>query len=476
MKLTVTRARTPRDLYATGSDLIDVEVCDGVIAAIRPSGGQVAGRVLDADGATILPGLWDAHVHLAHHAMVASAIDVSGTDSAEATVAILEREAARRPGEILLGFGFRAGGWGDPPSASLLDAVTSQPIALISGDAHSFWANTAGLALAGFAGHPSGFLVEHEAFAAQVQLMDAAADHIDEAVRSVSLAAARRGVVGVVDMQMGWTIGAWRRRAATPPPLKVLAAIYPDDLDRAVTSGLRSGDRIAERVWVGPLKIIADGSLHSRTALCTDEYPDPLPHLPHGQANYDQSELERLLGVAAGHGLDVAVHAIGDLAVTRVLDAFAATGARGSVEHAQFVTPANISRFAHLGVAASAQPAHLLDDAGSLDDIWPGAGGQAFPLRSLLDAGATLRFGSDAPVAPLDPWLAMDAAVNRTHHPEQSITPGEAILASVRSSLAVGQPADLILVDAPTEALAEGRFGAVQVMATILDGAITFAN
>lgn len=295
MRVTLRRARLLEPLHGSSADLVDIEIADGLIRTITPSEGRGGGDdSVDADGALALPGLWDSHVHLAHQAVVATAIDVSGTDSPDEVIEIVRREAAERSeGELLLGFGFLPSHWGDPPTAAMLDDVSPQPIALISGDAHSFWANRAGLALAGAGYHPNGFLVEQQAFEAQATLMEQGARHVDRAVAEVCRAAAARGVTGVVDMQMGWNVGSWQRRAATASPLlRVEAATYPDDLERLIDAGLRTGDRIAERVKVGPLKIIADGSLHSRTALCTHEYPDPLPGLPHGKANYAHLELE----------------------------------------------------------------------------------------------------------------------------------------------------------------------------------------
>lgn len=468
----VTRARTLPGLVAGLPDLVDIEVTDGVITGIHLSAGSPIPGAIDADGAVVLPGLWDSHVHLAHQAVVATAIDVSGTDSPDEVIDIVRREAANRSGDdLLLGFGFLASHWGDPPTAAMLDDVSQQPIALISGDAHTFWANRAGLALAGAGYHPNGFLVEQQAFDAQATLMEQGAHHVDRAVAEVCRVAAARGVTGVVDMQMGWNVGSWQRRASTAVPLlRVEAATYPEDLERLISAGHRTGDRIAERVTVGPLKIIADGSLHSRTALCTHEYPDPLPGLPHGKANYAHLELKSLLGRATANGIHAAVHAIGDLAVSWVLDAFEATGAKGSVEHAQYVTQDNIRRFAELGVGASVQPAHLLDDADILDELWPEAGPQAFPLRSLTTAGATLLLGSDAPVSTLDPWVAMDAAVNRSHHPDEALTPLEALRASVRTTLAPGQPADIILAATTRERLLAGELLGTEILATFIDG------
>lgn len=182
---------------------------------------------------------------------------------------------------------------------------------------------------------------------------------------------------------------------------------------------------------MGPLKIISDGSLGSRTAWTHEPYTDGAasPDHPCGQANYSAADLVGLLAQARECGLEVALHAIGDRAVGAAIDAFAATGARGSIEHAQLISRADARRLATLGVRASVQPAHLLDDRDLTDRVWGERGSMAFAVRDLLRAGVDLRLGSDAPVAPLDPWLAMATAVHRSGderpawHPEQSITP-----------------------------------------------------
>jgi predicted amidohydrolase YtcJ len=157
------------------------------------------------------------------------------------------------------------------------------------------------------------------------------------------------------------------------------------------------------------------------------------------------------------------------------LDAFEARGLRGRIEHAQLVADADLPRFGALGVVASMQPGHLLDDRDVAEQHWPGRTARTFPFRSLIDAGATLAFGSDAPVAPLDPWIAIRAAVHRdpggvAWHPEQRITAEEALAASTRGRLRpeVGDPADLVLVEEPVE-----RMHAGAVAATLLAGRFT---
>jgi predicted amidohydrolase YtcJ len=188
-----------------------------------------------------------------------------------------------------------------------------------------------------------------------------------------------------------------------------------------------------------------------------------------------QQELEALLRRAVDVGLAPVVHAIGDAAVGVALDAFEATGTRGRIEHAQLVADADLPRFATLGIVASVQPGHLLDDRDVAERHWPGRTGRAFPLRSLLDAGGALAFGSDAPVAPLDPWVAIRAAVDRAPggepwHPEQRIAPAEALAASTRGRLrpVAGDAADLVLVEQPVE-----RMAADDVAATLIAGRFT---
>ena len=136
---------------------------------------------------------------------------------------------------------------------------------------------------------------------------------------------------------------------------------------------------------MGPLKIISDGSLNTRTAWCCDPYADAdlLEH-PAGLPNQSGAELRALLGRAASSGLEVATHAIGDAAVADALLAYADTGATGSIEHAQLVQRDDVRRIAELGLRASVQPAHLLDDRDLTEKVWPGRGRPV--LRVPLDA------------------------------------------------------------------------------------------
>jgi predicted amidohydrolase YtcJ len=189
-------------------------------------------------------------------------------------------------------------------------------------------------------------------------------------------------------------------------------------------------------------------------------------------------ELQSLLSRATAAGLDCAVHAIGDHANTFALDAFAATGARGRIEHAQLLVPDDLSRFASLGLVASVQPEHAVDDRDVADRYWAGRTHRAFAYRSLVEAGAELVLGSDAPVAALDPWVTLAAAVHRSAdqrpswHPEQELPLDVALAASSgpAGALMVGRRADLVVTDLDPAGVPPDRLRTMPVAGTLLGG------
>jgi predicted amidohydrolase YtcJ len=290
-------------------------------------------------------------------------------------------------------------------------------------------------------------------------------------------------VVGVVDFEAPWQLDTWAERiGAGSTDLRVVASVWPSHLDDPIARGLRTGDVVPGTgglLTMGPLKVVTDGSLNTRTAFCHDPYPglEGAAH-PCGMLLVPPEELEPLLRRATANGLDGAVHAIGDRANALALDAFAATGARGRVEHAQLLTADDLGRFAALGIVASVQPEHAIDDRDVADRYWAGRTHRAFPYRSLLDAGAGLAMGSDAPVAPLDPWVTLAAAVRRTAddrpgwHPEQEIPLAAALAASIGPDgpIRVGRRADLVITDLDPGTATAAQLRAMPVAGTMLDG------
>lgn len=473
-----------------GHDPIDLLIDDGTIVGILPAGIEAAADDdLDLEGRFIMPGLWDEHVHLTQWAQHRRRIDLAPAESAAEAVSlvrtVINRGEARDA--VVVGVGFRDGLWPDAPSAALLDTVApDRPIVLISADVHCVWLNSAALVHFGVdttsGADGDGVLREDAAFAITARLDSAPDAELDRWVAEAAADAAARGVVGVVDLEMRWNRDDWARRVAAGfDALRVEFGVYPQHLDRAIELGLRSGQPLAGTVSVGPLKVITDGSLNTRTAYCCDPYPDA-PAEAYGRLNVPPCELHPLLARGSEAGFELAVHAIGDGANRLALDVFAKLGRGGRIEHAQLVHDSDFARFAALGVTASMQPEHAVDDRDVAERYWPGRTRRAFALRSFLDAGARIVLGSDAPVAPLDPWIAIAAATSRTRdgrpafHAEQSITVVEALAASTRTLVALGEPADLVALDVDPLAVAPESLRTMPVALTMLGGRVTHAD
>jgi predicted amidohydrolase YtcJ len=469
-----------------GGELGDVRVNDGRVTAITgPGSAGFAARVVDGHGGTLLPGLVDAHVHLVQWATFRRRIPLDAARSAAEAVELLLAHllaTPSQPEELVVGAGFRDGLWPDEPHKELLQrALPGRAVALFSADLHTLWLSPAALKLIGRE-HPTGVLLEGECMSATAQLPTAAVDVQDRWVAEAVRTAAARGVTRIVDYEYADTVADWTRRLGqSAPAARISCVIARYLLDQTIERGHRTGDVLPDSgglLTVGPFKLFVDGSLNTRTAYCHDPYPggDSL-----GLLELPPGELVPLLRRASAHGLVPAVHAIGDQANTIALDAFAEVGCPGRIEHAQLLSPADVPRFAGLGVVAAVQPAHQPDDRDVADRHWSGRTARAFPYRSLLDSGARLELGSDAPVAPLDPWDGIAAAVARTDddrppwHPEQSIPLADALAAASggRRGIAVGDVADLVVTVADPAGLSPEDLRTLPVTATILGGHVT---
>jgi len=450
---------------SASAEPLDVLVSDGVVGAVGPDLQAPPGvEEYAADGRWLIPGLWDQHTHLGQWTLASSRLDLHGVRTPEEALARVAAVVAADPTRPVIGNGHSAGGWLRPVTVAELDAVSGgTPVVLINSDFHHGWLNTAALRALGLPVRDT-VVRENEWYATYPRLDElvgspsASGGSSPAAYRAMLARAAAMGVVGLVDLEFGAPASEWIARWHQGCDLlRVRWATYADGLDGVLAAGLRTGDPLLpgeDRLTMGPLKIISDGSLGTRTAWCCEPYVEPGPTNV-GAPNQTGAELEQLLATAAAHGLDVATHAIGDRAVGEVLAAYARTGARGSIEHAQLVRRDDVRRMARLGLVASVQPAHLLDDREMSERVWPDRTERCFALRWMLDDGVTLAFGSDAPVARLDPWLAIAAAVGRSvdgtdpWHAEQAIGVREALAASVdgQPTVGVGSPGDLVLVE-----------------------------
>ncbi len=447
---------------------------------------------VDAEERWLIPGLWDHHTHLKMWTATSGRLDTIGTRSADEVLSRVRGRLAAAPGEPVVGYGHRPVTWPTQPTVAALDAVAPDvPVVLVSGDSHHGWLNSVALEQLGLA-PIEGVLTEAEWFTVYPRVAEIAGDESsDEAYLRTLQAATALGITGVVDLEFGEKVGAWVPRwEAGVDLVRVRRATYPMHLDEVIDAGLRSGDPLVEGqdlLVMGPLKVISDGSLNTRSAWCEHPYADGSGS---GAPNQSPAELRELMSRATEHGLETAIHAIGDAACHDVLAAYEETGARGSMEHAQLMTRADVTRMGRLGVRASVQPAHLLDDRDVSELIWPDRTDRCFPLRWMLDDGVPLAFGSDAPVSPLDPWLAIAAAVHRSAddrpawHGEQAVTPREALASSVdgQGSVHAGARGDLVLLDADplddsgTTADQAARLRAMPVAATWVAGRLVHGD
>jgi predicted amidohydrolase YtcJ len=367
-------------------------------------------------------------------------------------------------------------------------------------DYHSLWLNSAALAradgnleVAGGVvvrdqrGEPTGVLREECAWHFRDTYVRPTDDEMVEASREGMKLATSRGVTAVHDKD-GWlgALGVFQRLQHDGTlTLRVWESHPKDELDELLALPL-AGPFGNDLLRLGYVKAFMDGTLGSQTARLLDGS---------GVEITSREELEDVIVRAASRGFPVAVHAIGDCANRDALDAFEATRdawrsrrLRPRIEHAQLLAPEDVSRFAQLGVAASVQFSHAPSDRDLADRFWAGKTDGAYAYRSLLDSGAILANGSDAPIEELDPWAGVCAGVLRTiderppWHPEQRVTLEQALHATCvtparlagderrRGKLVPGYDADLVVLDRDPFPLEPEELPSVNVVATMLAG------
>ena len=457
-----------------------------------------------------IPGLTDAHLHLARTAVATRQLDLSEAPTlAEGLARIRTRhEALIDPDAWLEGHGWDVDRWGRWPTADDLQGVApGRRCALWAHDHHALLTSQAALVVAGVSGEttdpaggiirrgpdgvPEGVLLEAATRLVSVHVPAMANADLEAAVIAVSLGLLELGVVAVhdpgglaPDPDLEWSYPAYAHLSELGRlPVRVVASLRDDALETALAGGLRSGSVLGAdpegRARVGWQKCFADGSLGSRTAaLLADievepERPLP-PELRRGVWNTEPDRLRELVERASAGGIATQIHAIGDAAVRVALDALEPSASRvpfmPRVEHVQLLDPADLGRFIAAGIAASVQPAHLGTDAAQARRLWGARAERAgYTWASIAATGAVIAFGTDAPVEPVDPWPGIALAVRRQDPrwpagtqpfaPAESLTLDRAIRAacidpvrstreSDRGRLIVGQRADVVVVPA----------------------------
>jgi predicted amidohydrolase YtcJ len=436
----------------------------------------------DLPGAIVTPGFVDGHTHFAAWALNRRRVQLAG---ARTRAEALRRVQAATPVQgWLLGQGWDANGWEAAPDRWALDAVQAAPVFLDSLDLHAAWLNSAALRAAGIgrdtadpfggvivrdaAGEPTGLLKERAVELALPALPEPSPDLLREALLDGQAESHRLGITGIHDVEGEGVLRGFERLDASDE-LRLRVLFHPPVamLPRLVAHGWRSG---AGTEWLtrGGIKLFLDGSLGTQTAWMLEPYEG---RTDRGLPISTQAAARDAVATAAGAGISAVVHAIGDAAVRRALDLLeplprAALPHR--IEHFQCVHPDDLDRAARAGIVASMQPAHLLVDIPLVERHWGARGAGAYAFRSLLRRGTALVFGSDAPVASLDPRDGVYAALERRGfdgapaggwRPEERLSFVEALgafavgaamasgAAARRGRLAPGLDADLVAWD-----------------------------
>lgn len=482
---------------AGGSRRLDVLVVEGRVAAIAPTGADHGhdarvGDVVDAAGRVLVPGLGDAHVHVTQWALARRHVDVIDARSARRVATMMGEavdghlaslDAGSGP-TVLQGARMRMELFPEKPHRRMLDEATGTvPVVVANIDLHTAWCNTAALRLLDV-DSDDGLVREEDCYAVLERLADVPVAVRDRAVAEAMEAAAARGVTAVKDFEFVDAVADWQRRmAAGRPPVRVETTVYEGYLDDAIDRGLGT-DQVVEGtnglLRSGHLKLFADGALNSGTAWCHE----PGTGQATGESGHQVMSFARmrdLVAAAWAHGIAPTIHAIGDKAVDQALDVIDNVGCPGRIEHVQLVSDTDDARLASPDLVLSVQPAHITDDRDVTDRVWRDRADRAWPLRSLAAAGATLVFGSDAPVSPLDPWAGIASAVTRTDDDRPAWQPAEcldrptALTAAAwgRSEVAVGDVADLAVVDDDPMTCPDRVLRGMSCFATVMDGRLT---
>ncbi len=516
-----------------------VSIAGGRIEALDASAGVLAGsgRVVDLRGATVLPGFHDAHNHMVGFGMSLAEVDLRSAVAGsldELYAAIARRAETTAPGDWVIGAGYDQNKLGGHPNRDALDrAAPGRRVWLRHTSGHMCVVNSPVLAALGLdeaatefpggrvatdsSGRPTGLLEERAQLlvgslvypyplAELTQAISRAAEqYLKEGVTSCTEAGIAGGWVAhspaeLAAYQAARDTGKLGVRVELMPAAEVLHALGAhagDDLVAGLDLGIKTGFG-DDWLRLGPVKIFADGSLVGRTAALIDPYAGDGTGDEHGRGylQADAADLQAKIIAAHRSGWQVAAHAIGDLAIDVVLDAYARAcqeyprrDPRHRIEHFAVVQPRQVARAAELGVIAVPQGrfATELGD-GMLAAVGPARHGWLYRQRSLLEAGMVLPGSSDRPVVSGAPLLGIADMVNRRTASGAPFNPGEAITAQqalyaytrgsayasrqehVKGSIAPGMLADLVVLSEDPTAVSPERIADVAVLATIVDG------
>jgi len=498
--------------------------------------GNAAGTV-DLGGATVLPGIIDAHAHLMSLGESFLKLDLKGVATPEeAARRVKEKAATVRSGEWILGWGWDEGRWAAnyPTHELLTEAAPTNPVFLTGLHSFAAWANKRALLVAGInrntrdpengkilrdekTGEPSGVLINRaqDLVASHVAPLDL--DAVKIALELAARECLRNGLTSVHEARVTpIMLQAFRDMVKRDRlPVRVYAMLdgaNPSLIDEWLKRGPEIDSQ--HRLTIRSVKIFADGALGSRGAALFEPYTDA-PNTK-GMSTTSEGAIYELTRRCLGRGFQVATHAIGDAANHQVLDAyekalkqFASTNpapstpggvgndARLRVEHAQVLAEADVPRFAGLGVIASMQPTHCTSDmAWAEKRIGAARIKGAYAWRSVLKTGAHVPISSDFPGETLNPFYGIYAAITRQDpqgkpdggwYPEQRMTLEEALRGYTieaayaefdekqKGSIERGKLADLIVISQDITAIAPKELLRISVLKTFVNGKLVYS-
>ncbi|NLF51149.1 MAG: amidohydrolase [Leptolinea sp.] len=415
---------------------------------------------VDLKGATVIPGLTDAHLHFEYYSMMLQTINAELPAAKDVVAKVAEKARSLPEGKWITGFGWNHNEWGGEfPNAAMLDEVSPRhPVSLQAKSGHAIWVNSAALREVGItddtpdpegghivrdaAGKATGIILEEAMWMVDRKIPAPTVEELAAAIENGLQTANRHGLTGVHDLDQPSVFKAFQRlHKEGKLTLRVNKGIPLAYLDAAVAAGLYTGFG-DDMLHLGPVKMFADGALGPRTAWMLAGYDSAPEDL--GISTTDVEVLCESTLKANSNGLAVAIHAIGDRANREVLNIFAEakkqyphSGLRNRIEHVQLLAPEDLGRLAELGVIASMQPLHATSDMYIADKHWGNRVTGAYALKTQLQKGAVLALGSDCPVETLDPLTGIHAAVTRRRsdgtpcpegwRPEQRLTVEEAV-------------------------------------------------
>ena len=481
-------------------------------------------RTIDAKKRLLLPGFNDAHTHFLSGGFQLSSVDLRDANSPQEFAARINAFAAKLPrGRWITGGDWDHERWPDAklPGKELIDAITpGTPVFVSRLDGHMALANSLALKLAGVTRQtldpPGGVIVRDKSGEPTGVLKDAAQSFVWKVIPPASFAerlaaakaateyAARLGVTSIQDVSAGTDVGVYQTLLDRGELKTRIYAVAPlPEWERLARTGVRAHFG-SEMLRVGGLKGFSDGSLGSTTALFYEPYrDDPATSGIPGDEMFPEGAMLDRVREADRAGLQILIHAIGDRANDLILSMFEQVerengkrDRRFRIEHAQHLRPQDIPRFARDRVIASMQPYHAIDDGRWAEKrIGKERAKTTYAFRSLLDSGATLAFGTDWTVAPLNPMLTVYAAVTRRTIdgknskgwvPEQKISVEETIRAytagsayaefqdHVKGTITTGKLADLVLLSRDIFKINPKEIENVRVVLTMVDGRVVY--